>query len=478
MDKRIVILGAGPTGLGAATRLHELGHRNWLLLEGASEPGGLASSVRDDNGFLWDMGGHVIFSHYKYFDDVITTFVPDWLHHRREAYVWMCDRFIPYPLQNNIHRLPPLERESCLQGLIDAQQQATPTPTPTKPATFQDWIDRNFGKGLARLFLNPYNFKVWAYRPSAMTADWVGERVAKVDVKRIVDNIASNRDDVAWGPNSQFSFPENGGTGAIWRAVYDHLPADNCRLSSEVVRIYADEKLVELRSGETLAYDALVATAPLDSTLRLLSGSRLAAMKSLADIPVHSSSHIVGLGLRGQPPAHVRGKCWLYFPEDDCPFYRATVFSHYSPNNVPQPGRQWSLMMEVSESPEKPLAGDVVQATVDGATNTRLVPDPAHVVSRWHTRLEYGYPTPFVGRTKFLEAVQPQLEELQIYSRGRFGGWKYEVSNQDHSLMQGVEAVDAILLGGEELTYHRPNVVNANKEDLNTCRRFRPRYIC
>ncbi len=28
-------------------------------------------------------------------------------------------------------------------------------------------------------------------------------------------------------------------------------------------------------------------------------------------------------------------KCWLYFPEPDCPFYRATVFSHYAPSNVP-----------------------------------------------------------------------------------------------------------------------------------------------
>ncbi len=34
----------------------------------------------------------------------------------------------------------------------------------------------------------------------------------------------------------------------------------------------------------------------------------------------HSSSHIIGIGIRGACPHG--SKCWLYFPEDDCPYYR------------------------------------------------------------------------------------------------------------------------------------------------------------
>ena len=29
-----------------------------------------------------------------------------WLTHQRESWVWMRDRFIPYPFQNNVRRLP------------------------------------------------------------------------------------------------------------------------------------------------------------------------------------------------------------------------------------------------------------------------------------------------------------------------------------------------------------------------------------
>ena len=56
--------------------------------------------------------------------------------------------------------------------------------------------------------------------------------------------------------------------------------------------------------------------------------------------------------------------------------------------------------------------------------------------------------------------LHPELEKHDIYSRGRFGGWKYEVSNQDHSLMQGVELVDRLVMGVPEVTYPFPGTAN------------------
>ena len=42
-----VIIGGGPTGLGAAHRLCELNQSDWVLLEKSGSLGGLASSVVD-----------------------------------------------------------------------------------------------------------------------------------------------------------------------------------------------------------------------------------------------------------------------------------------------------------------------------------------------------------------------------------------------------------------------------------------------
>ena len=45
--------------------------------------------------------------------------------------------------------------------------------------------------------------------------------------------------------------------------------------------------------------------------------------------------------------------------------------------------------------------------------------------------------------------------DLRAVMRGRFGGWKYEVANMDHSVMQGVEWAERMVLGQEERTYRR-----------------------
>src|SRR5206468_660651 len=99
---RIVVIGAGPTGLGAGYRLAELGYDDWVILEASDHVGGLATSFTDD-GFTWDIGGHVMFSHYEYYDRLVDRLMGDqYSTLNREAWVWMENRFIPYPFQNNI----------------------------------------------------------------------------------------------------------------------------------------------------------------------------------------------------------------------------------------------------------------------------------------------------------------------------------------------------------------------------------------
>ncbi len=449
-NPKIIILGAGPCGLGAAWRLTEIGYKNFLLFERHSYAGGLASSFKDGEGFTWDIGGHVQFSHYEYFDRLMDTLLKDdWLFHERSSFVWIKNRFVPYPFQQNIRYLPKEDLSQCLEGLLEIHKSSPQAP----PMNFEEWIYATLGKGIAELFMIPYNKKVWAYHPQKLSYGWIGERVALTDIGRILKNIIFEKDDVSWGPNNKFRFPLRGGTGAIWQNLAKRIDAEKMHFNSELLAISPKEKILRFSNGRKESYDILISTIPLDI---LVKRSDIKAPGEL----LHSSVHIIGVGIKGNMPPHLREKCWMYFPEDSSPFYRVTVFSRYSPHNVPDGGKFWSLMAEVSQSPDKPVNAEHIKDDVlKGMRVTKLISPDDEIVSVWEHFEPYGYPTPSLKRDEALLALKV-LEELGIYSRGRFGAWKYEVSNQDHTCMQGVEAVNAILLGEPEVTLWQPHLVN------------------
>lgn len=68
--------------------------------------------------------------------------------------------------------------------------------------------------------------QVWAVPPKEMQCEWLGERVATVDVDRAIKNVIHNKEDAGWGPNAVFRFPLEGGTGGIWKGVARLLPQD------------------------------------------------------------------------------------------------------------------------------------------------------------------------------------------------------------------------------------------------------------
>jgi len=94
---------------------------------------------------------------------------------------------------------------------------------------------------------------------------------------------------------------------------------------------------------------------------------------------------------------------------------------------------------------------------------TGLIKNARQILSRWSYRAAYGYPVPGLQRDAVLARLLPEFERFVVYSRGRFGLWKYEVSNKDRSFMQGVEAIERIVSGRPEITASDADVVNRKK---------------
>lgn len=446
---RILILGAGPTGIGAAYHLHKLGHADWLLLERSDHVGGLSASFIDDAGFTWDVGGHVLFSHYDYFDKAVTDALDDdFYEHQRESWIRILQTWVPYPFQNNVRYLPDNALMECIEGLRHLEKK------PDESCNFMEWMTTVFGYGIVKYFMEPYNRKVWSIPLETMGKDWISERVSVVDPARIERNIAEKRDDLSWGPNNTFKFPKFGGTGAIYEGIAAGF-RERIHLNQEMTAVDLDAKMVIFANGRIEPYDVLINTTPLDLFVRSCTAIPEQVQAATYDL-VHNSGLIVGLGFNGE---RADSKCWMYFPEDNSPFYRVTNFHNYSPNNVPNSNTEhyFSLMCETTYSLHKPGNKEtIIDETIQGLLNSSMIneQEKERIVSRYLIDISYSYPVPTIGRDHALSVIQPFLESKGVYSRGRFGAWIYEVGNMDHSFMQGVELIDRIILGKEEVTIH------------------------
>lgn len=65
--------------------------------------------------------------------------------------------------------LPKEEQVKCMDGMIDAAIEHRVAGG--KPKTFDEWIVRMMGTGIADLFMRPYNFKVWAVPTTKVSSE-------------------------------------------------------------------------------------------------------------------------------------------------------------------------------------------------------------------------------------------------------------------------------------------------------------------
>ncbi|KAJ6186396.1 hypothetical protein N7519_007697 [Penicillium mononematosum] len=161
-----------------AKRLQQMKSASWLIIDSVETPGGLASTDITPEGFLFGVGEHVIFSHYKYFDDCLNEALPkaeDWL--------------VPV-------------------------RPATNPPTSTS---------RNVGERPNEISMRPYNFKVWAVPLSKMTAIWLGERMVAPNLKLLTSNVILNKVAGNWGPNATFNWMPGLGPAVLGESSFQNM---------------------------------------------------------------------------------------------------------------------------------------------------------------------------------------------------------------------------------------------------------------
>ena len=130
IERPVVVIGAGPTGLSAAYHLQQ----DALLVEQNDRVGGWCRSVQT-NGFTFDFAGHIMFSNDPYVHELYQLLLGDNVHWQdREAWIFSKGVYTRYPFQGALHGLPADVIKECLLGAIEARcglnRSNAPSPKP------------------------------------------------------------------------------------------------------------------------------------------------------------------------------------------------------------------------------------------------------------------------------------------------------------------------------------------------------------
>ena len=173
-NARVVILGAGISGLGLGWRLAARG-LSVDILESRGVVGGLAGTVRDD-GCALDFGPHTFFSDDPEIrETVLGLFDPPLAPRPRRAKFLYQGRLLEYPLTaagvlgQMGWQAGCRAAASCLWGRMAAGPRRPQAPA-VEDQSVEEWARAHFGEYLYRSFFQPYTEQFWLMPASALSA--------------------------------------------------------------------------------------------------------------------------------------------------------------------------------------------------------------------------------------------------------------------------------------------------------------------
>jgi len=437
--QRIVIIGAGLTGLSAAYHLEQLGHHNIAIYEQESSVGGLTRSFSKD-GFTFDYTGHFLHSNNQYFSDFLEKiFATGELQAiERVARIFINNTFISYPFQTNVTQLSKDLFCECVEAFIKRPRSSI------APKNFKQWLLTAFGKGMCKHFFYPYNRKILSYPLHKAMAEQGGRFVPNTSLADILSPLqdASVKN---VGYNTHFLYPQQGGIQSFSTNIAKKIHSKP-RTNTTIAHIDPYKKTLYLADGSTESYDVLISTMPLDSLLQKTGFGTNSNLSHQAKNLVCNTVINVNIGVN-RP--FITANHWMYFPEKKYSFYRLGCWSAISPTLAP--AETSSLYAEISAlyPTEKELTKKIHRTRRDALNLFGISPNEICIEKT--LILKHAYVIYDAWRKNNLPTLLETLKStFNIHSVGRFGSWKY--SSMQEAILDGKQTAEELI---QRMTLHQ-----------------------
>lgn len=416
-----LIIGAGPSGLALAYGLQG----DTLIVEAEDSVGGLCRSVNHMGG-VFDLGGHSFHTpHPEVYELVQKLLEPEGGLdlQKRDARVYSNGVLIPYPFQKFYEQIPDadLVRE-CEEGLRNRLGNAG------EAENFEEYIIRNFGEGIAKHFMLPYNRKLWARDIKEISIEWTSERVAApkgTDEK--FDTTGHARKPLQ--PDTVVGYARNGGFEKIYEAFVPHVPP--IQLNTRIVHIDPQAKIATDANGQKYQYHVLVSSMALPQLMHIVEGADPAITATAEALPYMKLR--VELLLAGRQLETTIQR--IYCGDPDIPSHKIAMNHNSSDYLRARPVH--AIMAEVSMSDEKNVDVDqIAPKMIDFLVNVGVLKGPEDIIWTGHVDVNYAYPVYTHARPGMVKRIKDYLDPFDIHTIGRFGDWEY--INSDKCVMKGL----------------------------------------
>ncbi len=452
LSPHVVILGAGPAGVGAAYELTRNGFTRVTVLEQRDTVGGNAGSFQLD-GVWVDYGSHRL---HPACDPAILNNLrdllgEDLLDRPRHGRIRLQERWIHFPLKPHdlLLRLPKTFAAGVAFDLVRKHLARSNGHV----ESFASVLEHSLGPTICREFYFPYARKVWGLPPEELASSQAHRRVSGNSVGKILRKVANAVPGLKKKGAGRFFYPRRG-YGQISERICEAAKAAGAEflLGAKVLGVEREGDQVSAVRYELDGNEHAIATRNVWSTLPV----SLLVRSMRPEPPKEILEAGKGISFRGmiliyltleqdqfsEYDAH-------YFPEESIPISRLSEPKNYSNSHEPK-----GITVLCAELPADPSSSEWQMSDQDlgdllcGWLERAGLPVRAKVLRVSTRKLRQAYPIYRRGFEQHLAKVDQWLGKLEgLLSFGRQGLFVHD--NTHHALYMARAAADCLQPDGK-----------------------------
>jgi len=440
LKKKIIIIGAGPAGLAAASELNKKKLKS-TIFEKSNVVGGLARTVKLGNN-LFDIGPHRFFTKNNEINKFFINYAgKDLIKVKRLTRILYQNKLFNYPLSpiNTFFTLGIYNGItiffSYLLSLLFFKK---------KISSFEDWVIKNFGKKLYYTFFKTYTEKVWGISCKQIGSDWASQRIKGLNFASIILSFFFKKNK-AKSLIDEFYYLKFG-AGNLYENIKKKLLQKKNKIifNQKVIKYNFDNKTFNIKSiiienkqlkKKEIFGDFFLSSAPITEVIKSFNIKLPDNIKKI----IYSLKYRNHIGVKLVINGKIFEDNWIYVHSPEVKVARISNYKNFSKYMGENKESNPVTMEYFCNENDKfwNLSDDTIISIAKRELEFLKLVKINQITDSYVIRSEKAYPVIEKGYQKKIDEIKKWLSQIKNFIPiGRTGMFKY--NNQDHAILTGL----------------------------------------